>query len=245
LRTPLTSLKGLAEILVIGAHGNDPGVIEQSAGAIREELDRLSHLVNDLLMLSRLSSAGGNAATAPQTRRSRMDVCATLQEVTTQVEALAEARGVRLSQQCASQLWIMGDAGQIKQVLLNLVDNALRYTSGGEVTLRGMVEGHSVRIEVQDTGSGISEADLPHIFERFYRGDASRSRATGSSGLGLAIVQGIVEAHSGSIEVVSALGAGTCFTIRLPLAQGVASFETTEKEPVEAASAQWTMDDRR
>src|SRR5439155_26356535 len=97
LRTPLTSLQGLAEVLVIGAHGNDLGVIEQSAGAMRGELDRLGRLVNDLLTLSRLNSAGDNAA--PQARRVRMNVCDTMQAVVGQMAKLGEERGVCLIQQ--------------------------------------------------------------------------------------------------------------------------------------------------
>jgi signal transduction histidine kinase len=230
LRTPLTSLKGLAEILVIGAHGNDRRVIEQAAGAINSELERLNRLVNDLLTLSRLDSANGNAA--PPVRRVRMDACATLHAAADQMGALAEGRQVRLSRECAGPLWVTGDAGQLKQVLLNLIDNALRYTPPeGEVTLRGRVDGASARIEVQDTGVGIAPEDLTHIFERFYRGDASRTRATGNSGLGLAIVQTIVHAHGGEITVQSAPGAGTCFTITLPLSSGA---EARPAAPVSA-----------
>jgi two-component system, OmpR family, sensor kinase len=217
LRTPLTSLKGLTEILMIGAHGNDTRVIEQSAGAIHEELDRLIRLVNDLLTLSRLDSAGD--AAAPPIRRARIDACVTLQAAAGQMAALAGARGVRLTNECAEPLWIDGDAGALKQVLLNLLDNGLRHTpAGGQVTLRGRREATSARIEVQDTGAGIAPGDLPKIFDRFYRGDVSRTRATGNSGLGLAIVRSIVEAHDGTIMAESAPGAGACFIIRLPLA---------------------------
>ncbi len=218
LRTPLTSLKGLAEILVIGAHGDDTRVIEQSAQAINGELDRMIHLVTDLLTLSRLNSTGAGPAQAA--RHTRMDICTTMRAAVTQMARQAEMHGVSLRQECTGPLWMVGDAGQIKQVLLNLIDNALRYTpSGGEVTLKAAEVELSARITVQDTGSGIDERDLPHVFERFYRGDVSRTRATGNSGLGLAIVKEIVEAHGGSIEVESALGAGTCFTIMLPLAR--------------------------
>ncbi|HUS17344.1 MAG TPA: HAMP domain-containing sensor histidine kinase [Chloroflexia bacterium] len=218
LRTPLTSLKGLAEILAIGAHGNDSHVVEQSAGAIRGEIDRLSRLVNDLLTLSRLDST--RDATNLPARRTRMDAAATLTAAVTQMGALAEARGVQLSAECTEPLPVIGDSGQIKQILLNLLDNALRYTpSGGAVSVRGALDGSMVRLEVQDTGTGIIAADLPHIFDRFYRGDVSRTRATGNSGLGLAIVRAIVEAHGGTIGVTSTPGAGTCFTIRLPRAR--------------------------
>jgi signal transduction histidine kinase len=231
LRTPLTSLKGLAEILVIGAHGDDSRVIEQSAQAINGELDRLIHLVTDLLTLSRLNSTSGGPAQAA--RHTRMDICTTMSAAVTQMARQAEMHGVNLRQECAGPLWMVGDAGQIKQVLLNLIDNALRYTpSGGEVTLTASEAELSAMITVQDTGSGIDERDLPHVFERFYRGDVSRTRATGNSGLGLAIVKEIVEAHSGSIEVESALGAGTCFTIMLPLAKESKAHE----EPAEPAT---------
>jgi len=217
LRTPLTSLKGLAEILVIGAHGNNPQVIEQSAGAIRSELERLSRLVNDLLTLSRLDSAG-DSADLP-VRHTRTDVCATLAAAILQMGPPAEARNVRLVQACSGPLWVLGDAGQLKQVALNLLDNALRYTpAGGEVAVRGTVEGPWACLTVQDTGTGIAAADLPQIFARFYRGDPSRTRATGNSGLGLAIVRALVEAHGGTITVQSTPGAGTCFLLRLPLA---------------------------
>lgn len=217
LRTPLTSLKGLSEILMIGAHGNDSRVIEQSARAIHDELDRLSRLVNDLLTLSRLDN-NPNSPGGPVPRRVRMDACATLHAAAQQMGTLAAARDVRLVAVCATPLVVAGDAGQLKQVLLNLLDNALRYTPpGGEVAVRGAVEAGLARIEVHDSGSGIDARELPHIFERFYRGDTSRSRATGNSGLGLAIVRAIIAAHGGTICVESRPGSGTCFTIRLPL----------------------------
>jgi two-component system OmpR family sensor kinase len=216
LRTPLTSLKGLAEILVIGAHGNDTRVIEQSAQAINGELDRLIRLVTDLLTLSRLDNTG--TSPTPHIRHAAMDVCATVSAAVTQMSGSAEARGVRLSQECPAPLAITGDAGQIKQVLLNLIDNALRHTPrGGEVSVKAAPGPNSVSIEVTDTGSGINPKDLPHIFERFYRGDISRTRATGNSGLGLAIVHSIVEAHGGTIDVESTPGQGTRFTIHLPI----------------------------
>jgi two-component system OmpR family sensor kinase len=229
LRTPLTSLKGLAEILVIGAHGNDTRVIEQSAQAINSELERLIRLVTDLLTLSRLDNTVDNAgrgadrgndrSSTIRPKRAPMDACETVEAAAHQMVGIAATRHVQLSHECAGTLPILGDAGQIKQVLLNLLDNALRYTpEGGQVTVRGAREGGAAIIQVQDTGSGIAPKDLPHIFERFYRGDTSRSRTTGNSGLGMAIVKSIVEGHGGSIDVQSQVGEGTLFTVRLPLA---------------------------
>jgi signal transduction histidine kinase len=190
----------------------------------------LIHLVTDLLTLSRLDGTGG---TSPAMRRTRMDICSITDAAVAQMSPQAEVRGVKLRQECAEPLWLIGDAGQIKQVLLNLIDNALRYTpSGGEVSVRASAakDGLSAKIEVQDSGSGINEKDLPHIFERFYRGDISRTRATGNSGLGLAIVKEIVEAHGGSISAKSAPQAGTCFTIILPPA-GESSITAQGKLP--------------
>ncbi|MEO8286020.1 MAG: HAMP domain-containing sensor histidine kinase [Chloroflexota bacterium] len=238
LRTPLTSLKGLAEILMIGAHGNNSAVVEQSASAINGELERMIRLVTDLLTLSRFDNVSNEGG--PPVRRTQMDVCATVDAAITQMGPLAEARGVHLLGRCDSPVWVSGDPGHLKQVVLNLLDNAVRHTpDGGEVGLSARIDSPmqqaasaTARIEVWDTGSGIDPRDLPHIFERFYRSDVSRTRATGNSGLGLSIAKTIVEGHGGSIEVQSMPGAGTRFTIKLPLAQH--QMPTDETRPVAA-----------
>lgn len=212
LRTPLTSLEGLSEMLLMGADRGDTRVVQRTVRAMHGELGRLGRLVADLLTLSRLDSA------APA-RFTPTDVGRLIADVAEQMAPAAETQGVRLVTMCAGPAGVNGEPDKLKQVLLNLVDNALRYTpTGGEVLVsteynRTRAE---VQIVVQDTGTGIAPEDMPFIFDRFYRGDTSRTRATGNSGLGLAIVHGIIEAHGGSIAVQSEPGKGTLFAIKLP-----------------------------
>jgi signal transduction histidine kinase len=182
------------------------------ARSMHSELRRLSHLVADLLTLSRLDSA-------PALIRTQVDVGSVLAQVAEQMTPQAEARQVRLTVQRSEPAIALADPDQLKQVMLNLVDNAIRYTpTDGEVRLTCTLDTSrgNVRLDVQDSGPGILPVDIPHIFDRFYRGDPSRSRASGSSGLGLAIARAIVQAHGGTISVRSNPSAGTCFTVVLP-----------------------------
>ncbi len=213
LRTPLTSLEGMSEMLLLGADRGDGRAVQRMARSMHGELGRMARLVSDLLTLSRLDSA------APMSF-AKVDAGKLLDNIAEQVSALAEAREVRLQVEHANDgpIGVQADADRLKQVLLNLVDNALRYTpSEGVVTLSAqMVEGNHVRLEVRDTGPGIAPEDIPYIFDRFYRGDPSRARTTGSTGLGLAIARSIVQAHGGTIEAELAPGAGARFIVTLP-----------------------------
>ncbi|HMA35187.1 MAG TPA: HAMP domain-containing sensor histidine kinase [Chloroflexia bacterium] len=214
LRTPLTSLEGLSELLLMGADRGDPGVLQRTVRSIHSELSRLSRLVADLLTLSRLDSA------VPAVR-ARVDAGMVLAAVAEQMAPLATARQVELQLESTPPAPLLVDADQLKQVVLNLVDNALRFTpAGGVVCLRATMDraAGQVHIQVQDSGPGIPPADLPYIFDRFYRGDASRARITGNSGLGLAIARALVEAHSGTIDAGSSPGQGACFTLTFPVA---------------------------
>jgi heavy metal sensor kinase len=217
LRTPLTSLEGLSEMILIGADRGDASAIQRMARSIHSELNRMSRLVSDLLVLSRLDSA------APMSI-SRVDAGQLLDDVAEQMSPLAEARQVHLKVTHDDFIPLKGDPDRLKQVLLNLVDNALRYTPpDGNVTLSALHDSSAgvAQIQVQDTGPGIPPEDIPHIFDRFYRGDLSRARSSGNTGLGLAIARAIVQAHGGTIQVQSTPGSGACFTVMLPADQDV------------------------
>ncbi|HEY0070774.1 MAG TPA: ATP-binding protein [Chloroflexia bacterium] len=220
LRTPLTSLEGLSEMLLMGADRGDTRVVQRTVRSMHGELRRLGRLVADLLTLSRLDSS------APTITFKAVSPCGLLAGVVEQMTPVAENKGVHLSMRCDAGVEaavLRADPDRLKQVLLNLLDNGLRYTPPeGEVRVWATTDpsGAWLHIAVQDTGQGISPEDLPHVFDRFYRGDPSRARATGNTGLGLSIARAIVQSHGGSISVQSVPGEGACFTIVLPVARG-------------------------
>jgi two-component system OmpR family sensor kinase/two-component system sensor histidine kinase BaeS len=212
LRTPLHIIQGNLE-------GVLDGVYEPTAdhiGATLEETRLLTRLVEDLRTLS-LAEAGQLVLV-----QEWVDVAELLADVGTSFSGQAEAAGIDLGVEIEgepSDLTITGDAGRLDQVLSNLMANAVRYThSGGSITLQAGPLNDGIRIIVRDTGEGIPAGDVPYVFDRFWRGDRSRSHAGGAgSGLGLAIARQLVQAHGGRIEVESALGEGTTFTIELPM----------------------------
>ncbi len=207
LRTPLTVIKGNVD-LMRRMKEIDP----ESLASMYEEVGRLTRLVGGLLLLAQAES--GELAL----NMGRVELDALLMEVFQEMRVLAGNR-VYLHIKEIDQLEIQADRDRIKQVLLNLVGNAIQYTPrGGEVLLSLAKVGNQARIIVRDTGPGIPAEDLPHIFERFYRAEKSRTRSKSSGfGLGLSIAQWIVENHNGWIEVESKEGQGTTFTIWLPL----------------------------
>ena len=206
LRTPLTTIRGNVDLM-----RRMKSMDEESLNAIQAESDRMTRMVGDLLLLVQ--------ADAGQTvRREHVELDTLLLEVYRQMRPIAE--GIELSIGEEDQVSVMGDTDRLKQLLLNLVDNACKYTPKGGRVILGLrrAEGWAV-LTVTDTGIGIPAQDLPHIFERFYRVDKARSRAAGGAGLGLSIVQWIVQAHGGKIGVQSEPDKGTTFTIHLPLAE--------------------------
>jgi signal transduction histidine kinase len=184
----------------------------ESLASMYEEVGRLTRLVGGLLLLAQAESGKLALNLSPVS----LDVL--LMEVFQEMHVLAGTR-VHMSIKEIDQLEVRADRDRIKQVLLNLVGNAIQYTpQGGDVLLSLAKVGSQARVIVRDTGPGIPAADLPHIFERFYRAEKSRTRSkSGGFGLGLSIAQWIVENHGGRIEVESKEGRGTTFTIWLPL----------------------------
>lgn len=215
LRTPLTSIKGFVETLLDGAQ-EEPALRERFLNVIQAETLRLQRLIDDLLTLAnnenpdlRRSAAGAHLSSVQQ-------AFAKIEPV---IESYAEAKGLKLIVELPEDLppVYMGE-DLLSQVLLNLLENAVKYTSEGRVWLKGEADQEHVRLEFGDTGCGIPPASLPRVFERFYRVDKARSREQGGTGLGLSIVKHIVEGSGGRIAVSSELGAGTVFRCDLPRA---------------------------
>jgi len=210
LRTPLTALRGGIEIALRAERS--PDEYRRVLTSSIEEVDQLIRLAEDLLLLSR-STVGLEATRHPVDLE---PLCLEALEIGVR---LAKGKGVTVSMGATSPAMVQGDAGALRRALLNLVDNAVKYTpAGGCVTISLEHTAAAATIAVEDTGVGIDPADAERIFEPFVRLDAGRNRDTGGSGLGLAIARSIVRAHDGTLEVASRAGGGCRFTIRLPLA---------------------------
>ena len=211
LRTPLTVLRGSLEALAQDEQLRTQ--TRETAGSMLEEVDRLIEVGEGLLALSRLDAGEANTECVP------FDLAELATTTADQMSLLAEDKDVTVICESAGPVRIEGDRGRMKQVIVNLLDNAIKYTpSGGRVRLGITQEaGHAI-LEVADDGIGIPQEALPHVFKRFYRVDASRSREQGGAGLGLSIVKSICAAHGAQIEVASAPGKGSLFRIKQSLA---------------------------
>ncbi|MFC3040086.1 two-component system histidine kinase PnpS [Virgibacillus xinjiangensis] len=210
LKTPITSIKGFAETLLDGG-GDDAQVREEFLQIIYKESDRLQLLIDDLLRLSQLEKEGFQLAVA------ELDMHSLVGDILPPIKHKAEREGLEFSVEIEEDVKLEADEEKVKQILINLLDNAFNYTpEQGEVWLRIAEEEEYVHIQVEDTGIGIAKEALPRIFERFYRVDKARSRNTGGTGLGLAIVKHIVEVHEGLINIKSELNEGTAIHVYLP-----------------------------
>jgi signal transduction histidine kinase len=210
LRTPLTIIGGFAETLQ--DRDVPPAMRAEFAKTIFSNAQRMQRIVDELLDLSRIET--GHWKPRPQLIR----VAEVASEIFGRVGASAEAKGVTLDIAIEPGAeTIYADRTALEQILLNLVENAIRHTGeGGRITIRTTRDGDGVSLAAGDTGSGIPPEHLPRIFERFYRADSGRSRDAGGTGLGLAIVRHLVEAHGGTVRADSTVGVGTTVSIFFP-----------------------------
>ena len=209
LRTPLTAIKGFLETIETRAEEENRPYLE----IIRRNTDRMIAIVGDLLVLSELEERG------PKIDKTALDMTPLAESILKLFEKRARDKGLSLALEVPASLPpIQADAGQMEGLLLNLVDNAVKYTENGAVKVRLSVRDGQLAIDVEDTGPGIGEDHLPHVFERFYVVDKSRSKKLGGTGLGLSIVKHIALAHKGTVSVRSRVGEGTTFSVLLPLA---------------------------
>ncbi|HEU5421551.1 MAG TPA: ATP-binding protein [Streptosporangiaceae bacterium] len=211
LKTPVGALALLAETVEDAVH--DPEAVLRFAGRMRQEASRLTDLVQDLIMLSRIQAA------EPVPDPSPLELDTVVAEALDRCRMKANARGIELTASGEHGLVILGDEDLMVTALRNLLENAVAYSPDHTRVLVSTRRAgdYTAEISVADQGIGIPERDLERIFERFYRVDPARSRATGGTGLGLAIVKHVIAAHAGTVTVWSKEGAGSTFTLRLPL----------------------------
>jgi heavy metal sensor kinase len=208
LRTPLAVIQGEADVAL--SRDRSAAEYKESLATIQEESRRLARLVDDLLNLA--SADAGHV----QLRVEELYLNDLLAECCRSVRPLAAARNIELACLSGHDVAVRGDEELLRRMILNLLDNAIRYTPpGGRVSAGLETQGSEVRIQVADTGMGIAPEASPHVFERFYRADKARSRQEGGFGLGLSIVKWIAESHHGAVELASQPGHGSTFTVHL------------------------------
>lgn len=212
LKTPLTTIKGFVETLKEGAL-NDPDKAKKFLDIIQTHTQRLEYLVNDLLTLSAIESKGETL------QLEKISLSSVINPVLHLFKDRLENKHLRLSLDISQNLGDLNlDRIKMEQVFLNLLDNAIKFTpSGGNLSIQAHHEQEFVRIDIKDTGIGIEQKHLPHLFERFYRVDKGRSRELGGTGLGLSIVKHIMQMHAGRVTVASTPGQGSVFSIFLPM----------------------------
>lgn len=212
LRTPVTIIKGYAETLLTGTLESEPAHAKRFVEIIASHSERLTNLVNDILTLSSLESKEALIELNP------IDISGTISKACQMLQSPASEKQIVISNQTVPGMMprVMADQGRLEQVLVNLLENAIKYTpSGGTIRIFTEQDDDVVRVSVADTGIGIPFKDLPRIFERFYRVDEARTREQGGTGLGLAIVKHIIQLHGGNVSVTSTPGQGSVFSFTL------------------------------
>ncbi len=223
LRTPLTIMRGELESIVEQTELTPE--VQRTAASVLEEVERLARIVEGLFAISRLDAGEAQKESVP------FDLGKLAASTAEQMCLLAEDKGITITAGTAEKVVVNGDRARVKQVVVNLLDNAVKYTApGGKVNLRVSGQDGKAVLEVEDNGMGIPAEAQAHIFERFFRVEQARSRESGGAGLGLSIVKSICAAHGGQVTVQSSEGKGSCFRVELPLAHaGVSSGDNGRK----------------
>jgi two-component system phosphate regulon sensor histidine kinase PhoR len=209
LKTPITSIKGFVETLLDGAL-EDEDQARRFLDIVARQAERLHAIIDDLLLLSRVEQE-------QDLHKEPVPATSLLHEALTVCRPAAEEREIALTVDCPDDLLIPCNAPLLEQAIVNLVDNAIKYSEpGSQVQISAGRTDHEIVFHVQDEGPGITPEDLDRLFERFYRVDKARSRKVGGTGLGLSIVKHITQVHGGYVSAESKLGKGSIFTISLP-----------------------------
>jgi len=210
LRTPLAIINGEAQVSL--SQDRTPDEYRQALGIVRDQAKRMARIVSDMLALARADAGEQHL------RVEELYLNDLVEECSRAAQALAVPKGVQLTYEAGEDISFLGDEELLKRMVVNLLDNAIRYTpAGGAVSVKLMCEQSCARLVISDTGVGIPPECAGRVFDRFYRVDDSRARANGGSGLGLSIVKLVAESHRGSVELVSEPSRGSTFTVSLPL----------------------------
>ena len=214
LRTPVTRLRGVVETVLQAEC--EPGALREALMDCAEESERIVTMLNTLMDISEAETG------VMKLHMGRVNIASSIEEVVELYQYVAEDKGVGMVIELPGELYAYVDPNRIRQVIANLLDNSIKYTSsGGRIGITACRQRDEVMIGIRDTGVGIAGYELPRIFDRLYRGDKSRSHR--GLGLGLSLVQAVIHAHNGRIEVVSELGEGSQFTVFLPADEGAPS----------------------
>ncbi|MBV8223181.1 MAG: HAMP domain-containing histidine kinase, partial [Candidatus Eremiobacteraeota bacterium] len=208
LKPPLTVINANAQMLERWGD-RDEHVRREGLEAIRAESAQMARVINAMLTLAK-TDTGTALEVEP------LDLRAVVTDVANTLRPRAAEKGLTLDARCSGDTYVLGEPGLLRQLVVNLTENAIKFTSSGGVTISTSAQNSHARIDVSDTGSGIPADALPHIFERFYRADPAHSRSIEGTGLGLAVVRSIVRAHGGDVSVKSAIGEGTTISVTLP-----------------------------
>jgi heavy metal sensor kinase len=209
LKTPLTVINANAQMLERWGD-RDAQVRREALEAIRVESAQMARVINAMLTLAKTDSSSEALPFEPLNLRSMIG------DVANALRPRALEKGLSLETRCDGDAYVLGEPGLLRQLIVNLTENAIKFTASGGVTISMHADNSHAHVDVADTGPGIPEDALPHVFERFYRADPAHSRSIEGTGLGLAVVSSIVRAHGGSIGVKSSVGSGTTFSVTLP-----------------------------